>query len=183
MWCADKVNNVFPYATAFMLVNNTDTILDIRKVLPKVEMVYAETERIGAGWRPAVKIDRLIFSVPQVKNMIEDIRVTFQRSIENADWIDQPSRSAAIKKLKNMRTCVGIPSWLRRPEALDEYYKQYGYAEVRFYALAFKYIGSVFLYAYKVLHVDVCRYAYYIFQYSQNENTYIFHYRRSVAKV
>lgn len=48
-------------------------------------------------------------SKQQVLNLVEDIRAAYKTRLQNLDWMSQPTRQTALKKLANIKVLIGYP--------------------------------------------------------------------------
>ncbi|XP_060533309.1 neprilysin-4-like [Cylas formicarius] len=55
--------------------------------------------------------------------MIRDIQKSFNEVINDADWMDETSKSAAIEKAGNIVTLLGYPDFLMNKTAVDSFYQ------------------------------------------------------------
>ncbi|KAK7603104.1 hypothetical protein V9T40_003103 [Parthenolecanium corni] len=61
----------------------------------------------------------------QTEEMVENLRLGFDKIIETSDWMDNETKTEARKKLNTMRTYVSHPDWLYNITEIDEYYEDY----------------------------------------------------------
>lgn len=54
--------------------------------------------------------------------MVDNIQFAFQQNMETISWMDEASRSAALRKIKVMKKYIGFPKWLPQKEVLEEFY-------------------------------------------------------------
>jgi len=56
--------------------------------------------------------------------MVGLIRETFVAHLEQIDWMDGATRTAAVNKARAMIHFIGYPEWYHNRTALDNYYKE-----------------------------------------------------------
>lgn len=56
----------------------------------------------------------------QANGLIRNIRQMFDENLDQLQWIDQPSRTEAKKKLKKITEKVGYPSFINNKTKLNE---------------------------------------------------------------
>ena len=67
------------------------------------------------------------------KEMVESIKIEFQKILENVSWMDESSKSAAIKKAREMVVHIGYPDELMNDKKLIEYYGNLTLDEGKFF--------------------------------------------------
>ncbi|KAJ1559677.1 Endothelin-converting enzyme 2, partial [Cladochytrium tenue] len=55
-------------------------------------------------------------------DMIDDLFVAYKETLQQVPWMDEDTRTAALKKLANMVRVVGYPDWVGHADEVDEYY-------------------------------------------------------------
>lgn len=69
-----------------------------------------------------VEADFLEKTKPKVLTMIQNIREAFDSLVQQADWMDSGTKCSTLEKSHAMKSLVGFPDWLLKPDKLDEYY-------------------------------------------------------------
>lgn len=60
--------------------------------------------------------------IQKAAEMIEDIQAAFKEILNESDWMDDETKSSAIKKAEEMVTLLGYPEFVEDPIGVDEYY-------------------------------------------------------------
>lgn len=68
------------------------------------------------------KSDIATETIPQVQLMAENIRLAFNNSIKQLDWIDDETKQLILDKLHSMKSFVGLPDRLTEADKLDDFY-------------------------------------------------------------
>lgn len=55
--------------------------------------------------------------------MVDNIKVEFEKILHQVDWMDDVTRKAALEKVRTMQTHIGYPVELTQNDKLVEYYK------------------------------------------------------------
>lgn len=55
--------------------------------------------------------------------MADNIQIQFRKTIDNLDWLDDKTKTKAIRKLDSMTKKVGYPEWMEVNENFDKYYE------------------------------------------------------------
>lgn len=58
----------------------------------------------------------------QAKEMVGNIIEEFSHQLQNAEWMDDPTKISALQKVKNMILFVGYPDWFKNSSALYSFY-------------------------------------------------------------
>ncbi len=58
--------------------------------------------------------------------MVDNIKQTFLKNIENLRWMDEETKVTSIKKIKTMKQYIGFPTWLKNKQELEQYYDNVG---------------------------------------------------------
>lgn len=56
-------------------------------------------------------------------DMIEGIRKAFEDGLEDLEWLDEPTRTAAYEKAEAVRPKIGFPDFIQDDAKLGEYYE------------------------------------------------------------
>uniref|UniRef100_A0A4D5R8Y8 Neprilysin n=1 Tax=Scolopendra viridis TaxID=118503 RepID=A0A4D5R8Y8_SCOVI len=67
------------------------------------------------------------------EKMIENIRSEFLVMLRSVDWMDEKTRHAAIEKGNRIADNIGYPSWIVKPDKLDEYFKEVSISQDNYY--------------------------------------------------
>lgn len=59
----------------------------------------------------------------QVESIFEEIRTAFIENLDDLDWMDDETRTYAVKKAKAVDKMLGYPDYITDPVKLDEHYK------------------------------------------------------------
>ncbi|XP_058043306.1 endothelin-converting enzyme-like 1 [Ahaetulla prasina] len=62
-------------------------------------------------------------SKAKVQQLVEDIKHILDRRLEELEWMDEETRTAARAKLKHMMVMIGYPDFLLNPGAVDKEYE------------------------------------------------------------
>lgn len=57
-----------------------------------------------------------------MKEFVEDYKYALAHIIEKSDWIDSTTKTAALEKIKKMKSQVSHPDWLLNDTAMNKYY-------------------------------------------------------------
>lgn len=55
--------------------------------------------------------------------MVKHLKVTFEKLIEEVDWMDSATKAIARDKAEAMTALVGYPEWIKDKSRIDSYYK------------------------------------------------------------
>lgn len=61
-----------------------------------------------------------------VEAIVQSMRLTLQRRLENVAWMDKCTRKRALRKLKQMKANIGYPKWILDIGRLEVLYKNLG---------------------------------------------------------
>lgn len=65
--------------------------------------------------------------------MIDNIFVAFRKRLEHNSWMDAESRHRALRKLENMASVVGHPSWISDANLIAKYYHTAAFETNRYF--------------------------------------------------
>lgn len=57
-------------------------------------------------------------------DMVDNIKVQFEKILSKVDWMDEVTRKSALEKVGTMETHIGYPVELTQNEKLEEYYEK-----------------------------------------------------------
>ena len=57
----------------------------------------------------------------KVNEMISNIRKSFSKIVQEANWMDEITKLATLEKEKKMSALIGYPKWLFNDDLLNEY--------------------------------------------------------------
>lgn len=59
----------------------------------------------------------------KVREMLENIKSSFSRFVNEADWMDAKTKLATLEKNRRMKSLIGFPDWLFDEGELNSYYE------------------------------------------------------------
>lgn len=58
-----------------------------------------------------------------VEKMLENIKTSFSKMINESTWIDENTKSRIMQKKNNLGSFIGYPEWVFDDKALNKYYE------------------------------------------------------------
>lgn len=58
----------------------------------------------------------------QVEEIFNSIKAVFEKLLKSVTWLDEETRSEALKKINKLRKRIGYPDFIKDPALLDDYY-------------------------------------------------------------
>ena len=65
-----------------------------------------------------------VFSLVQTEDLVERIRLTFKKRLEDNIWMDDETRKRAVEKIDALKYKVGYPDFVKNSTLLDKYYEK-----------------------------------------------------------